>query len=111
MNFDALKQMLMQKWQQLQQARSNQGQAVQQWQQNTGAVAPILQSMQQNNPQPQTGGLPSLSGALPSVVQAGRSALQSIPSAGQMDANAQAMKQKLMQSQMMQHLMSLFGGQ
>ena len=99
MSFDALKQMLMQRWQQLQGARQNQARAVQNWQQNTAALQPILQQQQQMAPRPPG---PQSSIAVPQV----GSMLQNlnIPSAGAINANAQTYMQPLYQK-----LMSLFG--
>ena len=99
MNFDALKQMLMQRWQQLQGARQNQARAVQNWQQNTAALQPIIQQQQQMAPRPPG---PQSSIAVPQV----GSMLQNlnIPSAGAINANAQTYMQPLYQK-----LMSLFG--
>lgn len=75
MNFDLLKQKLLNVWQGMQGARQGQGQAVQNWQQN---VAPLQQIVKQPNT------------VMPDM---------------------QGLQKQLMQSQMMQHLMSLFGGQ
>lgn len=109
MNFlDMMKQKALQGWQALQGSRN----ASQEWQQKMAQLPAVLQQQQaQITPQQAPNGLPSLAGALPSVVQQGRQALQSLPSAGSINSNAAAMKDQLMKSQMMQHLMQLFGGQ
>lgn len=98
MNFlDMLKQKALQSWQALQGSQ----QASQDWRQAAGQ---LQQKLQPTTPNPQ---MPAGQGVMQNI----QSAIGSIPNASQMDANAQAMKQKIMQSQMMQHLMSLFGGQ
>jgi len=101
MNFDALKQMLMQRWQQLQGARQNQARAVQNWQQNTAALQPIIQQQQQMAPRPPG---PQSSIAVPQVGSLLQQLNQSVPSAGAINANAQTYMQPLYQK-----LMGIFG--
>lgn len=98
---DMLKQKMLAGWQGLQ----GQQQASQDWRQNVGA---LQQKLQPTIPNPQ---MPAGQGVMANLQQAGSDALNSIPTASQMDSNARAMKDKLMQSQLMQHLMGLFGGQ
>ena len=85
MNFDALKNMLMQRWQAMQSARQQQAQNVANWQQNTAALAPILQQRQQMAPRPPG---PQSTIAVPQI----GSMLQNlnIPSAGAINAQAQS---------------------